>query len=232
MLREGPYAVVIGGANMDICGCSHDNLRIGDSNPGGYKPRLAGGAQHRREPGAARHRYPAADRGGATISNGHHLLEVSQRAGVDVRQVLVGWAGDLLLPQPVRRWQRRMSCAVSDMGIIDELTRPTAPLSGFPRRWRGLGARHQPRHSPHPDWLLERQAEHIIFADTVSVNKVEKIRPWLHRIHTLKPNRTEAEQLCNLHHRRARHLAHGGGLVPPRRGAAAVPEPRRSRHLL
>ena len=26
--------------------------------------------------------------------------------------------------------------------------------------------------------------------------KVEKIRPWLHRIHTLKPNRTEAEQLC------------------------------------
>ena len=34
VLREGPYAVVIGGANMDICGCSHDNLRIGDSNPG------------------------------------------------------------------------------------------------------------------------------------------------------------------------------------------------------
>lgn len=26
VLREGPYAVVIGGANMDICGASHDNL--------------------------------------------------------------------------------------------------------------------------------------------------------------------------------------------------------------
>ena len=42
VLREGPYAVVIGGANMDICGCSHDNLRIGDSNPAGYAPPPAG----------------------------------------------------------------------------------------------------------------------------------------------------------------------------------------------
>lgn len=31
-----------------------------------------------------------------------------------------------------------------------------------------------------------------------------------------------------LHYCRARYLAHGGSLVPPRRGAAAVPEPRRS----
>ena len=37
-----PYAVVIGGANMDICGCSHDNLRIGDSNPAGCAPPPAG----------------------------------------------------------------------------------------------------------------------------------------------------------------------------------------------
>ena len=42
VLREGPYAVVIGGANMDICGCSYDSLRIGGSNPGGYAPPPAG----------------------------------------------------------------------------------------------------------------------------------------------------------------------------------------------
>jgi pseudouridine kinase len=88
-----------------------------------------------------------------------------------------------------------MSCAVNDMGIIDQLTRPARPLERF------LGAARlwvlDTNLATHTlDWLFERQGEHIIFVDTVSVAKVEKIRPWLHRIHTLKPNRTEAEQLC------------------------------------
>ncbi len=63
VLREGPYVVVIGGANMDICGTSHDNLLLGDSNPGKV-PHLGRWCwpQYRRESGTARQRYPTADR--------------------------------------------------------------------------------------------------------------------------------------------------------------------------
>ena len=42
VLREGPYVVVIGGANMDICGTSHDNLLLGDSNPGKVRTSAGG----------------------------------------------------------------------------------------------------------------------------------------------------------------------------------------------
>ena len=196
VLREGPYAVVIGGANMDICGCSHDNLRIGDSNPGRVRTSAGGVGRNIAENLA---RLGTDTRLLTAVGNdqyGHHLLEVSQRAGVDVRQVLVldGQATSCYLS--LHDGSGEMSCAVNDMGIIDELTPARlAPLSGF------LGAARlwvlDTNLATHTlDWLFERQGEHIIFVDTVSVAKVEKIRPWLHRIHTLKPNRSEAEQLC------------------------------------
>ena len=117
-------------------------------------------------------------------------------AGVDVRQVLVleGQATSCYLS--LHDGSGEMSCAVNDMGIIEQLTPARlTPLSGF------LGAARlwvlDTNLATHTrDGLFERQGEHIIFVDTVSVAKVEKIRPWLHRIHTLKPNRSEAEQLC------------------------------------
>lgn len=185
VLREGPYAVVIGGANMDICGCSHDNLRIGDSNPGRVRTSAGGVGRNIAENLA---RLGTDTRLLTAVGNdqyGHHLLEVSQRAGVDVRQVLVldGQATSCYLS--LHDGSGEMSCAVNDMGIIDELTPARlAPLSGF------LGAARlwvlDTNLATHTlDWLFERQGEHIIFVDTVSVAKVEKIRPWLHRIHTL-----------------------------------------------
>ena len=196
VLREGPYAVVIGGANMDICGCSHDNLRIGDSNPGRVRTSAGGVGRNIAENLA---RLGTDTRLLTAVGNdqyGHHLLEVSQRAGVDVRQVLVLEGQSTSCYLSLHDGSGEMSCAVNDMGIIDQLTPARlAPLSGF------LGAARlwvlDTNLATHTlDWLFERQGEHIIFVDTVSVAKVEKIRPWLHRIHTLKPNRTEAEQLC------------------------------------
>ena len=79
LLREGPYAVVIGGANMDICGCSHDNLRIGDSNPGKVRTSAGGVGRNIAENLA---RLGTDTRLLSAVGNdqyGHHLLEVSQR---------------------------------------------------------------------------------------------------------------------------------------------------------
>ena len=132
VLREGPYAVVIGGANMDICGCSHDNLRIGDSNPGRVRTSAGGVGRNIAENLA---RLGTDTRLLSAVGNdqyGHHLLEVSQRAGVDVRQVLVleGQATSCYLS--LHDGSGEMSCAVNDMAIIDQLTPARlTPLSGF-----------------------------------------------------------------------------------------------------
>ncbi|ELI6442400.1 winged helix-turn-helix transcriptional regulator, partial [Aeromonas salmonicida subsp. salmonicida] len=132
VLREGPYAVVIGGANMDICGCSHDNLRIGDSNPGRVRTSAGGVGRNIAENLA---RLGTDTRLLTAVGNdqyGHHLLEVSQRAGVDVRQVLVleGQATSCYLS--LHDGSGEMSCAVNDMAIIDQLTPARlTPLTGF-----------------------------------------------------------------------------------------------------
>jgi len=80
VLREGPYVVVIGGANMDICGTSHDNLLLGDSNRARCAPRPVGVGRNIAENLA---RLGSDTRLLTAVGNdqyGHHLLEVSQRA--------------------------------------------------------------------------------------------------------------------------------------------------------
>ncbi|MEH8176751.1 MAG: PfkB family carbohydrate kinase [Aeromonas veronii] len=198
VLREGPYVVVIGGANMDICGTSHDNLLLGDSNPGKVRTSAGGVGRNIAENLA---RLGSDTRLLTAVGNdqyGHHLLEVSQRAGVDVRQTLVldGHATSCYLS--LHDGSGEMSCAINDMAIIEQLTPARlTPLAGFlggARLW--VLDTNLAIHTL--DWLFERQGDHAIFVDTVSVAKVEKIRPWLGKIHTLKPNRSEAEQLCGM----------------------------------
>ncbi|MGY3871274.1 PfkB family carbohydrate kinase [Aeromonas crassostreae] len=196
VLREGPYALVIGGANMDICGQSRGALGMGDSNPGAVRTSPGGVGRNIAENLA---RLGTDTRLLTAVGNdqhGHRLLEASQQAGVDVRQVLVldGQATSCYLS--LHDDSGEMRCAVNDMAIIDELTPARlAPLGGFLGA-AGLWVLDTNLASHTLDWLFERQGEHCIFVDTVSVAKVEKIRPWLHRIHTLKPNRSEAERLC------------------------------------
>jgi pseudouridine kinase len=47
-------------------------------------------------------------------------------------------------------------------------------------------------------WLFAEAGDTPVFIDTVSAFKAERLRPWLGRIHTLKPNRLEAASLSGL----------------------------------
>jgi pseudouridine kinase len=58
---------------------------------------------------------------------GHHLLEVSQRAGVDVRRCWYWRGQSTSCYLSLHDGSGEMSCAVNDMGIIDQLTRPGSP---------------------------------------------------------------------------------------------------------
>ncbi|EOD56708.1 PfkB family carbohydrate kinase [Aeromonas molluscorum] len=196
VLREGPYAVVVGGANMDICGQSRAALRMGDSNPGSVRTSAGGVGRNIAENLA---RLGTDTRLVTAVGNdqhGHQLLEASQSAGVDVRQVQVldGKATSCYLS--LHDGLGEMSCAINDMGIIEELTPARlTPLGGFLSAANVL-VLDTNLATCTLDWLFDRHGEQVLFVDTVSVAKVEKIRPWLGRIHTLKPNRSEAEQLC------------------------------------
>jgi pseudouridine kinase len=47
-------------------------------------------------------------------------------------------------------------------------------------------------------WLFTRHGDRPLFIDTIDASHAGRIRPWLSRIHTLKPNRAEASLLSGL----------------------------------
>ena len=122
VLREGPYAVVIGGANMGYLWLQPRQPAHRDSNPGRVRTSAGGVGRNIAENLA---RLGTDTRLLTAVGNdqyGHHLLEVSQRAGVDVRQVLVLEGQSTSCYLSLHDGSGEMSCAVNDMGIIEQLT--------------------------------------------------------------------------------------------------------------
>ena len=90
-----------------------------------------------------------------------------------------------------------MALAVSDMGIYEELTPAYfCPAPGVPQRAALVVA-----DANLPAGALAYLADHCtapLLVDPVSTVKAEKVRPILGKLHTLKPNRMEAESLSGV----------------------------------
>lgn len=197
IVSSAPYAVVVGGVNMDIGGVSHAPLVPSDSNPGRVRVSLGGV--------------------GRNIAHNMALLEVDTRLltafGDDVyAQKIAASCGELgidisrALQVPgeatstylfIAGPDGDMALAVSDMDICRHIT------PAF------LASRAPLLHSAQvvvvdaniPAESIAWIANHVklpIFADPVSTTKAEKLRPVLGKLHTLKPNRLEAELLSGV----------------------------------
>ena len=197
IVTRSPYVTVVGGMNMDIGGRPHGKLVARDSNPGTV----------RMSPGGV----------GRNIAHNMSLL------GLDVR--LVTAFGDDMYAQKlasvcgeqgIARAQSPvipgghtstylfvndesgdMQLAVSDMDIYDHLT----PQVLQSRRQLLDGSQVVVLDTNLPAETVAWVAKNCrapIFADPVSSAKAEKLRPVLGRLHTLKPNRIEAELLSGV----------------------------------
>lgn len=197
VLRTASYAAVVGGVNMDIGGRSAAPLVANDSNPGQVRMSLGGV--------------------GRNIAHNMALLGVDVRMltafgddlyaqkiaascgelGIDISQALQVPGGAtstyLFLAGP----DGDMALAVSDMDIYDHVT------PAYLQSRRALLDNAQvvvvdtniPAESIR--WLCEN-VKAPIFADPVSTAKAGKLGPVLGRVHTLKPNRIEAELLSGV----------------------------------
>lgn len=197
IVRTAPYVTVVGGVNMDIGGWPEEDLVVHDSNPGKVRMSLGGV--------------------GRNIAHNMALL------GVDVRlltvfgddsnaQKIAASCGELgidISQSPVLPGQRTstylfindrdgdMAMAINDMAIYDQLT----PAFLAQRQKLLDGAQVVVMDTNPPAETLAYLAAHCaapIFCDPVSTVKAEKIRPILGKLHTLKPNRIEAELLSGV----------------------------------
>ncbi|MDO4989196.1 MAG: PfkB family carbohydrate kinase [Eubacteriales bacterium] len=205
---RGPCAAVVGGVNIDIGGTARAPLVMGDSNPGAVRFSLGGV--------------------GRNIAHNLSLLGVDVRLLTALGEDL--WAsriegscallgidltGSLIVPEASTSTylylagpEGDMALAVSDMDIYDRLT----PAALEPRLPWLEQAQVLVLDANLPAetiaWLCGRVTVPL-FADAVSAAKAGRLKGVLGKLHTLKPNRLEAELLSGvaIHDERSLHRA-------------------------
>ena len=197
VLRSPSYAAVVGGANMDIGGRSAAPLVAADSNPGKVRMSLGGVGRNIAHNLAL---LGADVRMLTAFGDDLYAQKIAASCGelgIDISQALTVPGGAtstyLFLSGP----DGDMALAVSDMDIYDHVT----PAYLQSRRALLDNAQVIVTDTNIPAESLTWLAENItvpIFADPVSTAKAVKLRPVLGRLHTLKPNRMEAELLSGI----------------------------------
>ena len=197
VLRRGNYAAIVGGVNVDIGGRPFSVPIPGDSNPGKVITSLGGV--------------------GRNIAHNASLLGVEVRfltalgddfyaeriaascaeLNIDIRSALRIPGGCTPTYLFLNDNHGEMLMAVSDMRICDEISPSylSANASVLDNAQLVVADANIPAEAIA--WLAGHCSVPL-FADPVSRKKAEKLKPFLGRFHTLKPNRLEAEYLSGI----------------------------------
>ncbi|MEG1682878.1 MAG: carbohydrate kinase family protein [Oscillospiraceae bacterium] len=191
------YAVVIGAVNLDIGGSVSRPLVCRDSNPGKVSS-SPGGVGHNIARNLCLLDVPTKL---LTVlgddSFAQKILEHAAEAGLDfsAAETIVGEETSTYLF--VSGPDGEMEIAVSDMAIADQIT--PAFLEQRMALINGASICVVDTNFPAESLLfLTQHCTVPIFADPVSTVKAQKLRPILGKLHTIKPNRLEAEVLSGV----------------------------------
>ena len=197
VLRNEDYAVVVGGVNVDIGGRSFVPLVAADSNPGQVTMSLGGVGRN------IAHNMSLLGLDVRLLTaygndlNGQRVAASCAELGIDMSHALqipgAATSTYLYLTDP----DGEMALAVSDMAICEQITPAylAAHISQLQNAQVVVADANIPAES------LQYLADNCtvpLFVDPVSTKKAEKLRPILSKIHTLKPNKLEAELLSGV----------------------------------
>ena len=197
IVRTAPYAVVVGGVNMDIGGRSHKALVPADSNPGQVRMSLGGVGRNIAHNMALLGVDVRLLTAFGDDMNAQRIAASCGELGIDISQCLTVPGAATSTYLFIADEKGDMALAVSDMEIYDHVT-PTF-LAGRSRLLHNAQLIVLDTNIPAESiaWLADN-VKLPIFADPVSTAKAEKLRPVLGKLHTLKPNRLEAELLSGV----------------------------------
>ena len=197
VLRSGSYAVVVGGVNVDIGGKSFAPLVAEDSNPGTVHTSLGGVGRN------IAHNLSLMGTDVRMLTafgddvHGQKVAASCSELGIDVshaRRITGGTTSTYLY---LTDEKGEMALAVSDMEICKKIT-PTY-LSNNLGLLQNAQVIVADTNIPQESLIfLAENCTAPLFCDPVSTAKAEKLRPILSKIHTLKPNRLEAELLSGV----------------------------------
>ena len=194
---QKPYVAVCGNVNVDICGTAFAGLIAKDSNPGTVRLSLGGVgrnvAHDLRLLGLDVTLLTAL---GTDLFSGR-VLQSCRELGIDLshaRTVPGGRTGTYLV---VVDKDGDPAIAVCDAELIGQLT-PDFLAAQLPVLNAAEAVVLDTNLSENAIRYLSENCTAPLFADPVSVSKAGKLLPVLGRLHTLKPNRLEAELLSGV----------------------------------
>ena len=197
VLRSGSYAVVVGGVNVDIGGKSFAPLVAEDSNPGVVKTSLGGVGRN------IAHNLSLLGTDVRLLTafgddvHGQRIAASCAELGIDASHACRVTGGTTSTYLYLTDEKGEMALAVSDMEICKKITPAylAANLSLLQNAQLIIADCNIPQESLI---YLAENCNVPLFCDPVSTVKAEKLRPVLNKIHTLKPNRLEAELLSGV----------------------------------
>ena len=197
VLRSGSYAVVVGGVNVDIGGRSFAPLVAADSNPGTVQVSLGGVGRN------IAHNMSLLGTDVRMLTafgddvHGQRVAASCAELGIDASHACRVTGGTTSTYLYLTDEKGEMALAVSDMEICKKITPAylAANLSLLQNAQLVIADCNIPQESLI---YLAENCTAPLFCDPVSTVKAEKLRPILNKIHTLKPNRLEAELLSGV----------------------------------
>lgn len=197
IVQTAPYVTVVGGVNVDIGGRPSAALVARDSNPGVVSSSLGGVGRNIAHNMALLGLDVRLVTAFGDDLNAQKIAASCAELGIDVSQSPIIPGGRTSTYLFINDEKGDMALAVSDMEIYSHLT----PQALAQRRKLLDGSQAVVLDANIPEesiaWLAENCAAPL-FADPVSTAKAVKMKPVLGRLHTLKPNRLEAELLSGV----------------------------------
>ena len=197
IVRTASYAVVVGGVNLDIGGTPFAPLVGQDSNPGRVRTSLGGVGRN------IAHNMALLGLDVRLITalgddlNAQKITTSCIELGIDLAPSLQVPGGTTSTYLFLTNEKGDMALAVSDMEIYDHLT----PRYLSTKEQLLNNARLVVCDTNIPAETLQWIAENCrapVFVDPVSTAKAGKVKPVLGKLHTLKPNRIEAQLLSGV----------------------------------
>ncbi|MEQ1966186.1 PfkB family carbohydrate kinase [Xenorhabdus nematophila] len=198
IFSSGKYAVTVGASNMDITSLASTELLKKDSNPGKIKYTLGGVARN------IAHNI-------ATLKNESYLISVfgddaygkrlfreTRLAGVDVSHSHILNEERTSSYNSIIDSKGEFQTAVSDMDILKKLTPELLNKSKSLIERAGLLVIDCNLTEEALEWLFKNSGDIPVFVNPVSAHKAGIIRNWLSYIHTIRPNKLEAEKISGI----------------------------------
>lgn len=195
--RTEPYAVIVGGLNMDICGYPYKKIVPCDSNPGKITMSLGGVGRNI----AHNMSLLGVDVRLLTVfgddANASKIAASCGELGIDISQALQMPGGRTSTYMFIDDSDGNMQLAINDMDIYEQLTPEF--LKTRQRLLNNAQLIVMDTNIPQKsaEWIA-RHCDVPIFVDPVSMAKAVKLKNILGNIHTLKPNLLETEVLSGI----------------------------------